>query len=293
MFFIPFIIFTAIGLNRARAELPPCVYEEMVGKATEVIRIQVEQVQVKMSGTQKKIRADARVTQVQRSDSGLSPGQSISIRYEIDTEKLNMPGPSQPPVLEKGLEYPAYLKANTVFKYFSIAVGGKSFSPWFWPGIDPNGTKKTGTTHPEDISRALTILDQAGRETDLDPVVSSQALAGEDYDKVELDRITHALDKAYDALETIERTALAHSDHPELLSEVLRVAGFAAVLDPGPIAGEIMIRLYQKEKTRIRQILGKQNTDEAKRLLLYFESADSVEKYGNDPGSGFGTIESN
>lgn len=135
------------------------------------------------------------------------------------------------------------------------------------------------------IAQALEVLDQAGRETNLDLTIIDKAMSSKDYDSNEMERIEHALDKAYDALVAVNDIAVIHSKHSGLFLEILRVAEFAAGIDQAPTAGEILVNFYKKEKNRIREILEKKDTSQAKKLLIYFRSADDQNRFGNDPYS--------
>ena len=113
-----------------RAELPPYVYKDMQANAPESLVIKVLSVKTKNSDEPQLVRVsvtvEARVTQVNRTQSGLRAGRLIRIKYDHRRYKEPMAGPSEVPVLKKGQTLPAYLKKNDTADY-APAAGGYTF----------------------------------------------------------------------------------------------------------------------------------------------------------------------
>lgn len=108
--------------STARAELPPYVYAEWKEKSPEVLTIQAQEV----TNNGDAITVSAKVTAVERSGSGLKPGDAIRISYH--SIKQNMPGPSEAAILEKGKRYRAYLSKNETDGDYGLAAKGHSFT---------------------------------------------------------------------------------------------------------------------------------------------------------------------
>ena len=113
-----------------RAELPPSVYKDMQANAPESLVVKVLSVKTKNKNEPRLVRvsvtAEARVEQVNRTQTGLKPGQLIRIRYDHRRHKEPMAGPSEVPVLKKGRTLPAYLKKDDAGHY-APAAGGYTF----------------------------------------------------------------------------------------------------------------------------------------------------------------------
>jgi hypothetical protein len=106
----------------AHAELPPYVYAEWQAKSPEVLTIQAQEV----TNDGGAITVSAKVTAVERSGSGLKPGDAIRISYH--SVKQTMPGPSEAAILEKGKSYRAYLSKNETGGDYGLAAKGHSFA---------------------------------------------------------------------------------------------------------------------------------------------------------------------
>lgn len=113
-----------------RAELSPDVYKQMQANSPESLVIRVLSVKTKNRDEPRLVRVsvavEARVEQVNRTQSGLKPGAVIRIKYDHRRHKEPMAGPSQVPVLKKGQILPAYLKKNDTADY-APAAGGYTF----------------------------------------------------------------------------------------------------------------------------------------------------------------------
>lgn len=118
------------ALPTVRAELPPQVYQEYQNEAPEAVTLTVRSVK----RTEKKeteftsisIVAEARIDKVNRSATGLKPGDVIRIKYEHRKDREPMPGPSQPDIVTEGASYPAFLEKQKDGTY-GIAARGYSF----------------------------------------------------------------------------------------------------------------------------------------------------------------------
>lgn len=113
-----------------RAELPPRVYKDMQANSPESLVIKVLSVKRKNKNEPRLVRVsvtvEARVEQVNRTQSGLKPGQVIRIKYDHRRHKEPMAGPGEVPVLKRGQACPAYLKKDDSGVY-APAAGGYSF----------------------------------------------------------------------------------------------------------------------------------------------------------------------
>lgn len=114
------------------AELPPEVYEEMQGKASEALKIRVNKVSSERLGLldfsgDRRQTVEATVISVTRTRSGLKAGDVIVIRYIARNPDEKMAGPSPIPRLKEGKEYPAWLSWAKAGHY-ETAARGYSFS---------------------------------------------------------------------------------------------------------------------------------------------------------------------
>ena len=113
-----------------RAELPPYVYKDMQANAPESLVIKVLSVKTKKTDEPRLVRVsvtvEARVEQVNRTQSGLRPGARVRISYDHRRHREPMAGPSEVPVLKRGEVYPAYLQKGEAGDY-SPAARGYSF----------------------------------------------------------------------------------------------------------------------------------------------------------------------
>lgn len=123
------LLFVGVLAPSARAELPPSAYEELKASATDVVEIEVSRVALNRRDGQNlrdiSVYADARVTGVTRSKSGLKVGQKISLRYltfEFLRSAWTGPGPAL--TVEQGKRYRAWLKKGG--PHFYIAAKGRS-----------------------------------------------------------------------------------------------------------------------------------------------------------------------
>jgi len=113
-----------------RAELPPYVYKDMQASSPESLVIKVLSVRTRNRNEPRLVRVSvtvqARVEQVNRTQTNLKPGQVIRIRYDHRRHKEPMAGPSEVPVLTRRQVCPAYLKKDAAGHY-APAAGGYTF----------------------------------------------------------------------------------------------------------------------------------------------------------------------
>ena len=124
------VLLLASSGSVGRAELPPHVYKDMQANSPESLVIKVLSVKTKNKNEPRLVRVsvtvEARVEQVNRTQTNLKPGQLIRIKYDHRRHKEPMAGPSEVPVLKKGQTLPAYLKKNDAADY-APAAGGYTF----------------------------------------------------------------------------------------------------------------------------------------------------------------------
>jgi len=117
----------------ARAEMPPYVYADMQADAPEVLTIAVTDVATEaISDRRTVITATARVTTVERSGSGLKPGDVLIVRYQRESHPEGWTGPSEVPLLAVGDQTEAFLAPSGPRDGTPVlrpAAGGWSFGP--------------------------------------------------------------------------------------------------------------------------------------------------------------------
>jgi hypothetical protein len=121
-----------------QAEIEPKYYRAWQNKAPEVLTIRVGEVKPVVttephrSGDgliiRTRVDAEATVEKVERSASGLKPGDVIRIRYTTMRADPPIVGPRPLPVLRRGETYPAFLLGVSQGLY-APAAKGASFEP--------------------------------------------------------------------------------------------------------------------------------------------------------------------
>ena len=115
----------------AHAEIAPEFYAKMQSEAPEALVIRIESVRTlrRAAGTDivVKVTATARVIEVARTKSSLTPSRTISIVYERTERRYAIPGASEIPLLTPGRKCDAYLQLDAGKKSFAPAAGGYSF----------------------------------------------------------------------------------------------------------------------------------------------------------------------
>jgi hypothetical protein len=112
------------------AELPPSAYEAMQREAPEFVKIEVLRVEIEPGAEagEQKVTAVALVGHVERSASGLKPGDLITISYGVRERPKDFVGPGQIPILEERTETIAFLKPTDESSTYTPAAGAMSFS---------------------------------------------------------------------------------------------------------------------------------------------------------------------
>ncbi|HEY7610997.1 MAG TPA: hypothetical protein VIF14_17350 [Alphaproteobacteria bacterium] len=138
-----FAVAAALGMvfapsTPSLAEIEPKYYREWQDKAPEVLTIRVGAVKPVMTSERHRsgdgmlihtrIEAEATVEEVERSASGLKPGDTIRIHYTTTRAEPSMVGPRPLPVLKRGETYPAFLLGVSNGLY-APAARGASFEP--------------------------------------------------------------------------------------------------------------------------------------------------------------------
>lgn len=123
--------------NCARAELPPSAYQNMKAAAPEEIEVRIQSVSNSVAPTRASepmkthaIRAQAVVTRVIRSKSGLKVGSSLVLTYTVALPKPGKQGwvgPGPLLIVARGASYHAWLKAQG--KAYVPAAMGQSLKP--------------------------------------------------------------------------------------------------------------------------------------------------------------------
>jgi len=122
------------------AEISPREYRRMQREAPEFVRLEVQNVVTQrveerrreqaIEGRALQVTVKARVMRVFRSHERIHEGEEIRIVYVTHTRERNVPGPGEPPILERGQEYPAFLaKVEGERRIFAPAAGEFSFRP--------------------------------------------------------------------------------------------------------------------------------------------------------------------
>ena len=122
----------------SQAEIEPKYYRQWQDKAPEVLTIRVGAVKPAVTSERHRsgdgmlihtrVEAEATVEKVERSASGLKPGDTIRIQYLSTRAEPPMAGPRPLPVLKRGEAYPAFLLGVSKGVYAPTAKGA-SFEP--------------------------------------------------------------------------------------------------------------------------------------------------------------------
>jgi hypothetical protein len=115
----------------AQAELPPREYRRMQREAPEELRIHVLRVgeaPVPERPREREIIVEAKVVRIGRSAARIHEGEVIKIVYRHYRGEREVAGPGEPPLVERGRDYPAFLaKVEGERHVFSPAAGRFSF----------------------------------------------------------------------------------------------------------------------------------------------------------------------
>jgi hypothetical protein len=115
-------LLVTLAMLPSRAALRPEIYDELRIGAPEVLMIEVVSVKQKsVPSDEIEVTVEAKILHVEQSKAGLKKGEQVIISYRIRNPKLpSIPGAGDPPILEQGGVYPAFL---------SLAAGGKIYKP--------------------------------------------------------------------------------------------------------------------------------------------------------------------
>lgn len=111
------------------AVLPPSAYESLQKEAPEILEIEILRIKREPSASQGKeeITLTAAVVSVKHSSTGLTPGDSIQIRYLFLLPEAIMPGAPLIPIPPEGKKTIAFLKKKDGKPYYEPAAEAMSF----------------------------------------------------------------------------------------------------------------------------------------------------------------------
>lgn len=151
----------ALGSSSAKAEMSPEAYVKLQAEAPESMMIDVQKVYVwkfqlesptheisALSALNDSNRGDelveviavAKVKSVTRSQSGVQPGQLLTIRYSRTERAIALLGPGEILQLTAGQNYPAFLKYDRQQRVYVPAAGRSTFNHVY---VLPKADKKT------------------------------------------------------------------------------------------------------------------------------------------------------
>jgi hypothetical protein len=114
-----------------QAELPPREYRRMQREAPEEVRIhvlRVEEAPLRERPREREIIVEAKVVRIARSAARIHEGEVIKITYRHFRGEREVAGPGEPPLVERGRDYPAFLaKVEGERHVFSPVAGRFSF----------------------------------------------------------------------------------------------------------------------------------------------------------------------
>jgi hypothetical protein len=127
------VVFFAVVVSLApatRADLSPREYRRMQREAPEVVKIEVLKVHerpVREREREFEISVEAKIRHIERTSTRLHDGELIRIVYTHHRREDSRPGAGEPPVLQRGTEYPAFLTKVEGERLFKPAAGEYSF----------------------------------------------------------------------------------------------------------------------------------------------------------------------
>lgn len=113
-----------------QAELGPREYRRMQRDAPEEVKIEVLGVHerpIREREREFEVEVDAKILRIVRSAARIHEGERIKITYVRHHRERPVPGPGEPPLLERGRVYPAYLTKVEGERLFKPAAGTFSF----------------------------------------------------------------------------------------------------------------------------------------------------------------------
>lgn len=112
------------------AELPPSVYEKKQAEAPEKLQLQIMRVQVEPGAKpeEQSVRLTALVETVDRSASGVSRGDFVTIAYTVTEHPIGWAGPGPVPIPNEKDKTVAYLQRIPDSGDYAPAAGAMTFS---------------------------------------------------------------------------------------------------------------------------------------------------------------------
>ena len=126
---ITFAVIFALA-TATRADLSPREYRRMQREAPEVLRIEVLEVRerpIREREREFEVSVEAKIRRIERSSARVRDGEVIHITYRHHRGDHPVPGAGEPPVLERGKVYPAFLTKVERERLFKPAAGQYSF----------------------------------------------------------------------------------------------------------------------------------------------------------------------
>jgi hypothetical protein len=126
---LSFAVFFALA-TATQADLSPREYRRMQREAPEVLKIEVLEVRerpIREREREFEISVEAKIRRIERSSARLRDGEVIKIVYTHHRRERALPGPGEPPILERGKGYPAFLTKVAGERLFKPAAGEYSF----------------------------------------------------------------------------------------------------------------------------------------------------------------------
>jgi len=119
------------GATHLPAEIAPEHYARMQDDAAEQVTIEAVTVRKGFAPFRRTraITVSARVVAVSRSATGITVGDTITIRYEHFNPPRGWVGPRPIPILRTGTRYPAFLSWDATEETYRPAARGASFEP--------------------------------------------------------------------------------------------------------------------------------------------------------------------
>ena len=128
---VPLLAFVFLFQLSALALLPPSAYEAMQAAAPESLTIEVLKVDfepLEENASERAVTATASVIAVERSASGLQPGDFIQITYRIPIKHPAAADRELIPILQAGQETPAFLAQCEDGLFYRPVAGSMSFA---------------------------------------------------------------------------------------------------------------------------------------------------------------------
>jgi hypothetical protein len=125
-----FLAVVCVLATNTRADLSPREYRRMQREAPEVLRIEVLEVRerpIREREREFEVSVEAKIRHIKRSAAGVREGEVIRITYHHHRQEQPVPSAGEPPLLERGKAYPAFLTKVEGDRLFKPAAGQYSF----------------------------------------------------------------------------------------------------------------------------------------------------------------------